>query len=101
MGYTSVMYTNPVTKAAELKESVDKLSDGIQTFLYWTNPLNWFIELNRGLYWLIHHPETGNYLVAVTIVGIWLMMLGANTPKKYVFWGWIGYWFLRAVVYNI
>lgn len=109
MGYVTVTYsnpyfTNPFEKVAELKESVDKVGDGMvkfaETVAYWINPINWFIEANKGLYWLVHHPETGNYLVVATIVSIWLMMLGANTPKKYVFWGWIVYWFLRAVVYN-
>lgn len=108
MSYVTVSYsnpfTNPINKVYEIKQSIDefneKFSIFVDKFLYWINPLNWFIEANKGLYWLVNHPETGNYLIVATIVGFWFMMLGANFPKKWLFWGWIGYWVLRALIYN-
>lgn len=111
MNYTTTSYSAPVLKKdwnmnpfSGLQESLDEFNKNVESFVdgfwYWINPLNWFIEANKGLHWLINQPETATFLVSGTIVGIWLIMLGANFPKKYLFWGWIVYWTLRGFVYK-
>lgn len=83
-----------------VQKSTEQLDATIGKILYWINPVNWFVEVHRGLDWLINQPDTATGFLAATIVLIWLIQLGAEFPKKWLFWGWICYWFLRAVVYK-
>ena len=107
--YSTVSYSNPFEKKnfnpfSGVQNSIDTFNQNIEligeTFRYWINPLNWFVEINRGLHWLVNQPETGTVLMSGTIIGIWLIMLGANFPKKWLFWSWIIYWTLRGFIYR-
>ncbi len=98
---------NPFTRA---KESIDSTAQSIGEFnskldsigewlKYWLNPVNLGNEIWSGLDVLITSPDTAFFLIGATIIGGWLMMLGAKWPKKYLFWGWIIYWVLRGAVF--
>lgn len=105
--YSSTLYSSPPEKKdwslnpfSGLQDSLDTFNQNFESVKYWLSPVNWFIEANKGLHWLINQPETGIFLMGGTIVGIWLIMLGANFPKKYLFWSWIIYWTLRGFIYR-
>lgn len=94
--YTTVALGNPI-KALETK--VDSLSNKVDNFVYWINPVNWFKEAGEGIYHLVSSGNLDVPLLIVTIAGIWLIMLGAKKPKKLLFWTWIGFWLLRGVLW--
>ena len=39
-------------------------------------------------------------LIVATIIGIWLWQLGAQWPKRYLFWSWIVFWTFRGFVFS-
>ena len=101
--YTSSSYKNPFVPKNPFEgivEAVEAWERFWSKVGYWINPINLFKEMHRGLHWLVNQPETAEYLMIGTIVGGMLIMLGAKFPKKYIFWGWIGYWVLRGVIYR-
>lgn len=75
-------------------------TETLEAIGYWINPKNLFTEAWQGLEWLMLNPATGHFLIGGTIVGIWLIMFGANWPKRYVFWGWVSYWGLRVMFFG-
>lgn len=81
-------------------ESIDNMKDFWAGVKYWVNPLNWFVELNKGLDFVVNHEYTATGVMAFTIIAIWLVMANANWVKKYVFWTWVIYWVLRGFVYR-
>lgn len=83
----------------KLTESVDNLNHKIETISYWINPKNLATELWNVFGHLISSPETGYLLAAGTIIGIWLIMLGAKWPKKWIFWSWVIYWVFRGFIF--
>lgn len=80
----------------ELKQ----VNENLETFKYWINPVNWFVEAHKGLYILVNHEDTATFLMAGTIIGIWLIMVDVKWVKKWLFWSWVGYWILRGFVYR-
>jgi murein DD-endopeptidase MepM/ murein hydrolase activator NlpD len=86
----------PYTKATD---SIAELNDKLDTIGYWINPVNWVKEAWQGLEWLIQNPDVAIWLMGGTVIGIWLICLGAKWPKKWLFWGWIIYWVLRGFVF--
>lgn len=101
-------FSNPITDAKDSFNTAIEKWEQFQlewlqfkaSFLYWINPLNWFIEINKGLRWLIEHPETGFYLMAATIIGIMLSWANFKFHKPYIFWGWVAYWIL-FIAYSV
>lgn len=90
---------NPFEVISELNDKVDTLNHNWESFKYWVNPVNWFVEANRGLYTIINHEDTATVLMAGTIIGIWLIMADVKWVKKWLFWSWVIYWVLRGFVY--
>lgn len=86
----------PYTK---LTDSVAELNDKLDTIGYWINPKNLLSEAWQGLEWLIYNPDVAVWLMGGTIIGIWIIALGAKWPKKWLFWSWIVYWVLRGFVF--
>jgi murein DD-endopeptidase MepM/ murein hydrolase activator NlpD len=86
----------PYTKATD---SIAELNDKLDTIGYWINPVNWFKEAWQGLEWLFQNPDVAIWLMGGTVIGIWLICLGAKWPKKWLFWGWIVYWVFRGFVF--
>lgn len=87
---------NPVT---ELSESIEKLNHNLDRLAFWINPANWVKE---GWAWLDHIIGGGRLdipFMATSIVLVWLIMLGAEWPKKVLFWGWIIFWTLRGFIF--
>lgn len=70
-------------------------------FKYWFNPVNLGTEIWDGINFLVMHETTAYVLMGGTMVGIMLWALGANWPKKYVFWTWISYWGLRMIIVSL
>ena len=81
-------YNNIANGLAELNQKIDAV-------VYWLNP----IHIWQGIGDLIASPATGVFLMSGTIIGIWLIAFGAKTPKKFIFWTWVGYWLLRGFVF--
>ena len=83
----------------DIADKVTKIYDGVNNFIYWVNPVNWVKE---GWQLLETSISTGAWdipLLIITIVAVWLLMLGAKTPAKIVFWGWVAFWVLRGVIF--
>jgi uncharacterized membrane protein YczE len=38
-------------------------------------------------------------LIAGSIIGVWLAMLGARWPRAVIFWAWVIFWVLRGYVF--
>lgn len=82
-----------------LTNSVVTLNNKIDSIAYWSHPANW---AKSGWHTLNIFFNSGNadiYLLVGTIAAIWLVMLGAKKTRTYLFWGWIVFWLLRAVVF--
>lgn len=83
----------------DLAKSAQELNQSIENIGYWVNPKNWVVEAWNAFEALIVSPDTATWLLGGTIIGIWLVMLGAKWPKKWVFWGWIVYWTFRGFIF--
>jgi hypothetical protein len=87
----------------DVARKLDELNRNIETagdaFVYWINPVNWVQEGWQALEALVLDPGTATWIMAGTVVGIWLIMFGARWPKKWIFWGWIVYWTLRGFIF--
>ncbi|AYP68390.1 metallo-endopeptidase [Bacillus phage vB_BboS-125] len=83
---------------AEFNEKLDAIGDW---FIYWFNPVNLGTEIWDGMNFLIMHETTAYVLMGGTMAGIMLWALGANWPKKYVFWTWVSYWGFRMFVTSL
>lgn len=85
--------------AEEVKIAIENLNSRIDTYMYWINPINWVKE---GWGWIDTNIGNGAldepFLVA-SMVLIWLIIFGAKWPKKWLWWGWIGFWILRGFVF--
>lgn len=90
---------------------VKTLIEKIDELIYWLNPVHWFQHAWAGLRDLLHNAwlafphlfQSGALdvpLIVGTMIGILLLMLGANWPKKWIFWGWILFWTLRGLVFR-
>ena len=83
---------------ADLQESINNLNKNMESLGFWINPVNWFKE---GWAWIDYTVGSGTLdvpFLAGTIISIWLIMLGAEWPKKVLFWGWIIFWTLRGFI---
>lgn len=76
------------------------LLDSINRFFYWINPVNMFKEAWGWLDCTISSGALDIPFLAASIVLIWLIMLGAKWPKKWIFWGWVIFWTLRGFIFN-
>lgn len=72
------------------------IGDFFQKVGYWLNPGNLWRELSE----VFASGTLDTPLIVGTIVGIILMMGGASWPKKWLFWGWAVFWFMRGVVFG-
>jgi murein DD-endopeptidase MepM/ murein hydrolase activator NlpD len=82
-----------------VETQIQNLNTKLDNFAYWANPVN---LIKEGWKFLENFFNSGNadiFLLAGTIAAIWLIMLGAEKPKKYLFWAWIIFWLLRAVIF--
>ena len=82
-----------------VETQIQTLNAKIDSFAYWINPVHWV----QGVWQFTDTQfKSGNadiYLLVGTIAAIWLIMLGAEKPKKYLFWTWIVFWILRGAVF--
>lgn len=88
---------NPIK---DMAQGLQGLNDTLHDIGYWINPVNLAREAWQGLEWLVTNPETANFLMSGSIIGIILVMFGAKWPKKWLFWAWLIYWTLRGFVFN-
>lgn len=84
---------------SDMGDKIDRLNSSIENFVYWLNPANWVREAWGSLGDAFSSGALDVPLMAGTIVGIWLIMFGADWPKKWVFWGWLSFWTLRGFVF--
>ena len=82
-----------------VETKIQVLNDKIDHVIYWSNPVHWAQETWSLTDTLFTSGNADIALLIGTIAAIWLIMLGANKPKKYLFWTWIGFWILRGVVF--
>ncbi len=82
-----------------IETKIQMLNDKIDHITYWANPWHWVQELWKEIHLIYSNGTADLFLMIGTIAAIWLIMLGAEKPKKYLFWTWIGFWFLRAVIF--
>lgn len=86
--------------AKGINEAIKNLNEKIDFYFYWINPVNWIKE---GYLYLEINISNGTFdypFIAITIFLIWLIMLGANWPKKIIWWSWIIFWLLRGFVFR-
>lgn len=93
--YAAISLPNPIKG---LQDSIDALNGKIDKVIYWANPVNWFKEAGVALYRTVSSGSLDIPLMIFTIAAIWLIMLGAQKPKKLLFWTWIIFWVLRGVL---
>lgn len=93
--YAAVGLPHPIKG---LQDSIDALNDKLNSIAYWANPINWFKEAGAALYHAVNSGSLDIPLLIFTIAAIWLIMLGAQKPKKLLFWTWIVFWVLRGVL---
>jgi hypothetical protein len=79
--------------------SLGELNGKLDAIGYWINPKHFIPEGWEALGILFTSPDLAVWLIGGTIVGVWLIMLGATWPKKWLFWGWIVYWALRGFIF--
>lgn len=82
-----------------VQEGIQGLNDRIDKIGYWINPVNWVKELWGFLDTLFKSGALDNALIVATIGAIMLIMLGAEKPKKYIFWTWVIYFILRGFIF--
>jgi hypothetical protein len=85
--------SSPIREAAE---AVNDMAEGIKTAAHYLNPVTWYETLREAI-------SSGAWdipLLVGTIIGIGIWSLGANWPKKWIFWGWVVFWILRGVVFR-
>lgn len=80
-------------------ESIEKLNTNIDTYMYWTNPINLVKEGRDCLEINISSGLLDIPFLAICIVLVWLVVFGAKWPKKVMFWGWLGFWLLRGFIF--
>lgn len=82
-----------------VETQIQNLNNRLDNIAYWANPWHWVQELWKLLDTLFASGTMDLALLVGTIGAIWLIMLGAEKPKKYLFWSWIMFWLLRAVIF--
>lgn len=82
-------------------DALAEFNDKLDAIAYWLNPKNVAIEAWDGITAIMLSPATGYVLIGGTMVGIMIWALGANWPKKWVFWTWVSYWGLRTFIISI
>lgn len=79
----------------DMAKGLAGINEKLDAIVYWLNP----VHIWQGFGDLITSPTTSIFLMAGTIIGIWFIAFGAQTPKKVIFWSWVGYWLLRGFVF--
>ena len=80
-----------------VEKQLDALNTRLDNLAYWANPYHWATELWGLLDRLFTNGTMDIALMVATIAGIWLIMMGCEKPKKYLFWTWVLFWLLRGV----
>lgn len=84
----------------ELNENVRAASDAVKKIVYWLDPRNVHEEIKEFLYETIAGGKLDEPMIIGTMGGIILIGLGAQWPKKWIFWGWVTFWILRGAVFR-
>lgn len=87
---------NPIESISRATDKVNQAADAWDTFIYWINPVHWWDTL--GAY--VVSPEAFFSVAIATCLLIGLWGLGAQWPKKAIFWGNIVFWILRGAVFS-
>ncbi|NOV01321.1 M23 family metallopeptidase [Paenibacillus planticolens] len=82
--------------ATAFKESLDAIKEFTGKVIHWLNPHTWYTELHD----LFVSGALDTPFILGTIGGVILLMMGASWPKKWLFWGWVIFWVLRAGVFR-
>lgn len=88
--------SNPFT---EVSNKIQALNDKVDQIVYWGNPAHWVTGIWDATSDLFHSGNADIFLLIATIGAIWLIQLGAQKPKKYLFWSWIVFWVLRGGIF--
>lgn len=80
-------------------QQLGELNDKLDAFIYWINPVHWVKDGWRSLEQLFAGGTIDEPFIAASIILVILIGLGANWPKKWLFWGWVVYWLLRGFVF--
>lgn len=79
-----------------LTESLVKIDERLAKLDYWTSGAWMGNEWAYFKKWLASGQANEPFMIA-SVVCIWLIMFGADWPKKWLYWGWVVFWVLRAV----
>lgn len=81
----------------KLADSIDHFNQRIDQVAYWFSPGKWLG--NEWAYYTkwIRDGQADEYFIVATIALVWLIMLGASWPKKYIYWSWIVFWIIKGV----
>lgn len=82
------MFENIAQALTQLNQRIDEA-----TYLF---SGRWITDRWRGAYNEIKTGQLDEYFLAGTILLIWLIMLGARWPQRYIFWGWVVFWAVRG-----
>lgn len=93
------MATSLIQSVKGVGNNLVTLNHRIDTFAYWCHPTHWVQGVWQYTDTLFKSGNADIYLLVGTIAAIWLIMLGAEKPKKYLFWTWIVFWILRGAVF--
>lgn len=89
-----------ITAIQGFNQNVQQIGDWLEKAAYWMDPRNAHKELWTWADATIKSPETAYYMMGGTMIGVVLISMGAQWPKKPIFWGWITYWILKAMVFR-
>lgn len=84
----------------ELNQNIQTATETLDKITYWLDPRNAHKEIVAFLDETISGGKLDEPLLAATIGGVVLIGLGAQWPKKWIFWGWIAFWILRGAVFR-
>jgi murein DD-endopeptidase MepM/ murein hydrolase activator NlpD len=79
-----------------LNNTLDSIGKFFHQLGYWLNPVNLWHELDK----VFSSGALDTPLIVATIAGILLLMGGAKWPKRWILWGWVIFWILRAGVFG-
>lgn len=79
-------------------DAINAANSKLDHIIYMLNPLNWIKDLYLNIHSLVRSGTWDIPFLVATIILIWLWMFGAEWPKRYLFWGWIGFFLLRGFI---
>lgn len=87
---------HPIDTLNRATERLEQAAATWDAVVFWVNPVHWWNAL--GAY--IVSPDAWFAVTITTCILIAIWALGAEWPKKAIFWGGLTFWILRGAVFG-